>query len=407
MKFFQKNQELVQPIQEKRKVRQFVDFVSGADLPEAGQRQGESKAELPGFFSYLREHWKQNASLSGQKNFFGKFQSIYLQFQEKKSQENEKLNIYESIAAGARLNREFLVLLFGSCIIATFGLFQGSTAVIIGAMLIAPLMMPILGFALGSVWGDKGLLWRSLITLLIATVLVLIISASLSLVIPGVEFNSEIMARINPNLYDILIAIASGFVGAYAYVNPRISSSISGVAIAVALMPPLCTVGISLGQMNARAASGAILLYATNLVGISLAASFVFWRLRVHPVTAQREEVSIRTARNIYLSAILLLLIAIPLGYFMFETYKEKKARESIVSIIARTIPDTEILSLQSVKFGQKIEYKLILMIPADAQEQAIAKVRKKILSILPAGGKLKITILNSSLVHDRPDANP
>jgi len=91
----------------------------------------------------------------------------------------------------------------------------------------------------------------------------------------------------------------------------------------------------------------------------------------------------------------------------MFETYKEKKARESIVSIIARTIPDTEILSLQSVKFGQKIEYKLILMIPADAQEQAIAKVRKKILSILPAGGKLKITILNSSLVHDRPDANP
>lgn len=388
--------------EEKKKLRGFIDFVSGKeqDAGREGEEKRGKKEDIVGLFSFFRKNWNKEYEDVNRLNVWGRITSIYGDFQSVREGEMEKLNIYDSISLAARLNTEFLVLLFGSCLIATFGLFQDSSAVIIGAMLIAPLMMPILGFSLGTVWGDRALLLRSVSTLFIGSLMVLFISTTLSYVIPGVEFNEQISARINPNLYDILIALASGFVGAYAYVNPRISSSISGVAIAVALMPPLCTVGISLGQGNGRAALGAFLLYITNLVGISLAASLIFWRMRVHPVSEQREEVTERTARNIYLSAFLLILISIPLAYFMVETFKVKQVREKLQSLVQEELPNADILSLESSRFGSLTQYRLVLIIPESLQKQKITAVKNNLKRIMPAESTLKLSLVAGALIE-------
>ncbi|MDH5680360.1 MAG: TIGR00341 family protein, partial [Spirochaetota bacterium] len=283
-----------------------------------------------------------------------------------------------------RFSKEFVVLLYTSCFIATMGLFQDSAAVIIGAMIIAPLMMPILGFSLGTIWGDMGLLIRSILTLLIGTFSVLVISSSLTMLIPGVELNSQINARINPNLYDIIIALASGVVGAYAYVNPRTSSTISGVAISVALMPPLCTIGITLGQWNLQAATGATLLYLTNLVSIALAASLVFWRLRIHPVTESRDQVKVRAKRKLFITAIMLIMISVPLGYFMRETYIIKTKQSQVKELLKASYKNVTILSLAIRKYPAGHEVNAVLVIGGNRDLSVTQSVKTKIKSLFP-----------------------
>jgi len=338
---------------------------------------------------------KNNLKNIKSKGFFSKVKNIYSSYKKAQETQSLKYNIYDSIAQGGNLNKEFLVLLIGSCLITTIGLFQGSTAVIIGAMLIAPLMMPILSFALGAIWGDKRLLYRSFLTLLIGSIFVFTISSLLSYITPGVEFNSEISARINPNLYDILIALGSGLVGAYAFVNPKISSSLSGVAIAVALMPPLCTVGISVGQGNWKAAMGASLLYATNLVGISLSASFIFWRLKIHPVTDSELEVGSRAKRKVLFSSLLLVLISLPLGYFMIETYNHKQ-KEIAVKNILSIENNFKIISLNVKKFSNYHSVKGVFTVPISFNKTKKNQIEKDIRAIFNEQVKISLTPIST-----------
>ncbi|MCB1148280.1 MAG: TIGR00341 family protein, partial [Leptospiraceae bacterium] len=320
-------------------------------------------ASNPGFWSFFRKNYKQQKETEPELGFVSRIKRVYENYTEVKETEQTNLNTYSSIEKAARLNKEFLTLLVGSCLIATFGLLAGSTAVIIGAMLIAPLMMPILGFSLSIIWGDRTLLWQSLRTLLLGSMLVLVVSSLISFLLPGVEFNPEMMARVNPTLFDILIAIASGLVGAYAYVNPNISSSISGVAIAVALMPPLCTVGISIGQGEVRFALGATLLYSINLIGISLAASIVFWRTRVHPVHEDEKEVKGRALQNVLLSSLLLFLIALPVSYFTYQSYQTNRQDRAVRDIIENTSETSEILQLNIIRRRDTVKVKAVFIV--------------------------------------------
>ena len=367
-----------------------IGFLSGTGPTEETHNKDETQQRS--FWRFLRSNWANY----GEDNdgLLKRFGSMYESYQNLKGEESEKLQTYETIAASARLSKEFLVLLLGSCIIATFGLFQNSTAVIIGAMLIAPLMMPILGLALATVWGDQRLLWRSVFTLVIGSAACLLIAASLTLLTPGVEFNSEINGRINPNLYDIIIALASGLVGAYAFVNPNISSSISGVAIAVALMPPLCTVGIALGLGDLRATFGAGLLYATNLVGISLSASLVFWRLKIHPTHHDEAEVETRAKKNVLTSAILLVIIAVPLGYFMYETFFIKQRQVKAREIIATEIQDSEVLNLQIKKYRRLVTVYAVVVVPPGDQSKKLPLIKNKISALFSEKPQIKLVTL-------------
>ena len=371
------------------------DYLTGKTHDQINEEKKDNKqVEFPGFFDFVSRKWsdKEKQSETGDEEtgekksmgFFKKLGLIYNSYQKAKEEEVEKLNVYESINQGSRFSKEFVVLLYTSCFIATMGLFQDSAAVIIGAMIIAPLMMPILGFSLGTIWGDKGLLIRSILTLLIGTASVLAISSSLTMLVPGVELNSQINARINPNLYDIIIALASGVVGAYAYVNPRTSSTISGVAISVALMPPLCTIGITLGQWNLQAATGATLLYLTNLVSIAFAASVVFWRLRIHPVTESQDKVKVRAKRKLFITAIMLIMISVPLGYFMKETYIIKKKQSQVRKLFHDSFRNVTILSLDIKKYPVGHKVKAVLVVGESYDGSLTRKVKSKIRSLFP-----------------------
>lgn len=171
------------------------------------------------------------------------------------------------------------VMLVLSVAIATFAVLQDSTAVVIGAMLIAPLMVPILGLAGALVNGWRRRVAASLVQVLGGVVAAVAISYGLSAWVPAVvafETNSQITSRVNPALLDMLIAVVAGAAGAFATVNKRVAPSIAGVAIAVALVPPLAVVGISLESQRVDEAFGAFLLFSTNFVAIVLSASVVF-----------------------------------------------------------------------------------------------------------------------------------
>lgn len=170
----------------------------------------------------------------------------------------------------------YLALTVGACAIATFGLLSNSTAVIIGAMIVAPLMLPIRCLAFSALSGDKDLFHRSLKAIAAGTVLSIALAWLLGWWIHLPSFGSEILSRSQPTLIDLGIAIAAGAISGLTKVEPRISSSLAGTAIAVALMPPLCVVGLGLAQADWVLSTGAGLLYLTNLLGITLSCMLVF-----------------------------------------------------------------------------------------------------------------------------------
>ena len=161
---------------------------------------------------------------------------------------------------------DFFLLVVLSSIIATSGLLTNSPAVIIGAMLVAPLMSPILGLGLASLTGDANFFRNAGIALARGAVLSILIATLLTLVnrwlpfLPLQEMPTEVLARIRPTPIDLTIALAGGMAAAFALAMPSISAALPGVAIATALMPPLCTIGVGIAMERWDVAAGALLL---------------------------------------------------------------------------------------------------------------------------------------------------
>lgn len=195
--------------------------------------------------------------------------------------------------------------IFFSAGIATLGLVLNSPAVIIGAMLISPLMNPILSSGLALASGNLVLGLRAATNLFLSAAAAILFAVLLVVALPFREMTAEIAARTQPNVLDLIIALFSGAVGSVAICREvkGVVTSIPGVAIAVALMPPLCVVGYGIGLMLVfdqatgwRVASGGGLLFLTNLVAITLTAMLVFMALRIDtPFVRQRVEAWERT----------------------------------------------------------------------------------------------------------------
>ncbi|MDN4472057.1 DUF389 domain-containing protein [Demequina zhanjiangensis] len=171
------------------------------------------------------------------------------------------------------------VMLVLSVAIASYAVMADSTAVVIGAMLVAPLMVPILGLAGALVNGWANRAGQSVLLVGLGTGVAILLSYGLAAWAPvaiAFDTNTQITSRVNPTALDMLIALAAGAAGAFATVNSRVASGIAGVAIAVALVPPLAVTGISLAKGREDDALGSFLLYLTNFVAIVVAAAFVF-----------------------------------------------------------------------------------------------------------------------------------
>jgi uncharacterized hydrophobic protein (TIGR00271 family) len=182
----------------------------------------------------------------------------------------------KSAGDDALLSRNYVVLTVASCVIATLGLVENSVAVIIGAMIIAPLMSPIQSFAYSVVAGDAALVRRSLVTAGTGILISIATSAALGALIALPSSGSEVLARTRPTLLDLGIAVAAGGVAGFAKLRPGIAGTIAGTAIAVALMPPLCVLGLALSRGEWAWATGAALLFGTNFLGIALACMAVY-----------------------------------------------------------------------------------------------------------------------------------
>lgn len=185
-------------------------------------------------------------------------------------------NTVAAIADGAGATRRFYVLLALSTMIAALGLLANSAAVIIGAMIVAPLMGPILGLSLGMISRDRRLERNSLFAEVTGVALTVLLGFAIGHFPLKLGVSAEMLARTSPNAYDLCIAFVSGLAGGYASVNPKVNSAFAGVAIAVALVPPLATSGLLLSMGNNSLAFGAFLLFLVNFFSIQLASALVF-----------------------------------------------------------------------------------------------------------------------------------
>jgi uncharacterized hydrophobic protein (TIGR00271 family) len=229
------------------------------------------------------------------------------------------------------LDLNYMVLILGSCVIATFGLLTNSAAVIIGAMIIAPLMLPIRGLAFGALEGNISLFRKSLIAIVVGTSSAIILAWLLGSLVRLPEFGSEVLARSKPTLLDLGIAVAAGGISGFAKVQPKVSGTLAGTAIAVALMPPICVVGLGLSHANWSLSLGASLLYLTNLLGITLSCMLTFLIAGYIPLYRARKALIWALA----FTAILL----IPLGVSFAELSRQAQLEASLKrALLNRTI---------------------------------------------------------------------
>jgi uncharacterized hydrophobic protein (TIGR00271 family) len=190
----------------------------------------------------------------------------------------------EAAEAGTNNRTTYWAVLLLSGAIATLGLALNSSAVVIGAMLVAPLLAPVLGLALALAVGDGRLAIQTAVVVVGSTIGVILIAAALTAVLPFHTVTVEISVRTRPTTLDLAIAVFSGLVGAVVTVDrrSRLSAAIPGVAIAVALIPPLAVAGFGLGTGRGDLVRGSLLLYAANLAGIVLSGMSVFLLIGMH-----------------------------------------------------------------------------------------------------------------------------
>jgi uncharacterized hydrophobic protein (TIGR00271 family) len=255
--------------------------------------------------------------------------------------QREQTVLRQELVRGARPGTNYLVLAVLSSVIAALGLLLNSPAVVIGAMLIAPLMSPLMAFALGLVLGDLRLIRLSIGSIIKGIALALLIAAFLGLLSPLKGLTDEMIARSRPNLLDLVVALASGLAGAYALSRKDVGTALPGVALAASLMPPLATVGLALAMGQPQAAGGALLLFAANIAAISLAAGLVFLLLGLRPQTwAPDSRRQLR--RRLLASFVTLIALAVPLGLIFSGIVRDARRERTSEAVLGAYLSDIE-----------------------------------------------------------------
>ncbi len=245
--------------------------------------------------------------------------------------------LFSNLREEAKFTSMFATLLILATMIATFGLFIDSASVIIGAMLLAPLMQPIVSLSMGVLRQDSVLEVTAAKTIGTGVSLVLLTAMLIAWFTPIGTLSTEMAGRLSPTLLDLCVAMVSGAAAAYAKSNEKIVSSLAGVAIAVALVPPIAVAGIGMGWGVWHIFSSAFLLFLTNLVGIVLAAALTFVFLGFSPIHVAKKGVAIWV--------VIALLIAMPL-YRSFETMSRHAAiKEALTNRHIRFAKDEAVLS--------------------------------------------------------------
>lgn len=262
----------------------------------------------------------------------------------------------------------FYVLMFLSSILTSLGLLQNSATVIIGGMIVAPLMWPLMSFAIGLLQGQLLLMQSALVTALTGIGIGLGVAVALGLVFPIDVPTSQMAVLGEPSLLDMGIALAAGAVGAYAMARRDIPSALAGVAVATALEPPLCTMGLALAFEDAELANGAALLLATNLVSIALAGAAVFLWLGIRPARQRTSLV------NWFISLVVLVGLAVPLGSAFLEVVRLEQQTSTVRNVLTAEFEPGQVVELRLVTTGTPYEVQATIrsvewLTPVDVQD--------------------------------------
>ncbi|WP_238549046.1 TIGR00341 family protein [Acaryochloris marina] len=291
----------------------------------------------------------------------------------------------------------FYAMLGLSSVIATLGLLSGSAAVIIGAMIIAPLMGSIIGIAYAIVMGNRRLLKRSALTTFKGILLSILAATLITLLFGLTQTNSEILARVRPTLIDLGVALAAGAAGAFAISRRQVENALSGVAISVALVPPLSVIGIGIAWWNARVALGASILFATNLTGIIFSGALVFlW---------QQYGSLERAKKGLFAGFLALFLLGIPLGLSLRNILVEEHVHRQVAALLRRqtlTFADTEIknIEVQPQLNGLRVELEVAAKADSISQYQ-VRLVRQFLIEQLGQPIQLKVRVVPTEIFEE------
>ena len=312
--------------------------------------------------------------------------------------EEAKKQVTEEIKADSSPGFDFYLLVILSASIATLGLITNSPAVIIGAMLLAPLMSPIIGLGLATTTGNTRLIRDSLTALLRGGLMAVLLSAALTKfneLMPFVslhELPTEIIARSHPSPIDLGIALAGGLAASYALTNPNLSAALPGVAIATALMPPLCSVGagIALGEFDV--AGGALLLFITNTVAISFSGALVFWVRGFRPHFQFEHH---QAKKNMLIAALLTFGLLIPLSYYSYQLFQQattnRRVSDAVQIEMAKILPSAEFIEMNSLSSSSGLSLKITIRTSAPIKYEQVVALQEALVVRLQEPVALKI----------------
>ena len=288
--------------------------------------------------------------------------------------------LFTNLREESKLNSTFMTLLVLATVIATFGLYINSASVIIGAMLLAPLMQPIVGVSMGLLRQDVALLTNGMKSVGVGVLAVIGSAVVIAWLLPLGQLTSEMNGRLSPTILDMFVAIVSGIAAAYAKSNEKIIGSLAGVAIAVALVPPIAVAGIGLGWGDWSMFSSAILLFITNLVGIILAASLTFLMLGFSPVSVAK--------KGLFYAMTLVAIVSVPL-YLSFSHMKHNIDIQQQLSAFEKTIGSKRI-HIKNIEIqGDEVRCEVIASDILSKDE----KVKLKHLIAKEVGEELKVLV--------------
>lgn len=253
--------------------------------------------------------------------------------------------VVHKVQAESGLTWRYVFMTCMSAAIAVLGLLLSSPAVVIGAMLLSPLMSPILGAGFALAIGDVAWLRSSTRSLIAGTVFAILFCALIVFVSPLQTVTAEVASRTRPSLFDLLVALFSALAGAYAMIRGR-EGTIVGVAIATALMPPLAVIGFGLATWNWPVFSGALMLYITNLLTIALAAA-VMARLYGFSTRLSSRQTMLQTLGIIAV----FILLAIPLGISLRQIALEATGQRLVTTAITSRFDDRARISEQNINW--------------------------------------------------------
>jgi len=309
---------------------------------------------------------------------------------------DEKIVVTQDIRQSATSSFDFFLLVVLSCSIATLGLVTDSPAVIIGAMLVAPLMSPIIGIGMSSITGDSFLARNSATALLRGAMLAVFLSSLMTLInakLPFVvlqELPSEVLARTHPSPIDLGIALAGGLAAAYALTRPNISAALPGVAIATALMPPLCTVGVGLALVRWDVAGGALLLFITNAITIAFAAALVFFLRGFSPDT---HIINRRLPRSLIISALITFTLLAPLTYYSVKFFQQANENRLINEVVNAEVAgmDAELVELTLSRTSGALDMIVTISTSRTLHYEEVIALQKSIVDGLQRPISLKV----------------